>query len=65
LLATLKTQKRTPDNNPNPWEVMADKGVNMKTLRKCDAGLAYSIIPMGLGMAQGYSRLRQAQNEPI
>ena len=36
LLATLKTQKRTPDNNPNPWDMFtADKGKNMK---RCDKG---------------------------
>ena len=36
LLATLKTQKHTPDNNPNPWDIFtADKGKNMK---RCDKG---------------------------
>lgn len=47
-MATLKTQKHTPDNNPNPWDILtADKGKNMKkyncgkNLAKYDLGDPY------------------------
>ena len=58
LLATLKTQKHTPDNNPNPWDILtADKGKNMrkyncgKNLAKYDLGDPYD----------GYRALKDSQ----
>lgn len=76
LLQTLKTQKRTPDNNPNPWDVlMADKGKNMKrcNIGKClpmfDGGIwKGSEMPIAnylLNYVDNNARRKQIEREPI
>lgn len=76
LLATLKTQKRTPDNNPNPWDtLMADKGKNMKryNIGKClpmfDGGIwKGSEMPIAnylLNYVDNNARRKQIEREPI
>lgn len=76
LLQTLKTQKRTPDNNPNPWDMlMADKGKNMKryNIGKClpmfDGGIwKGSEMPITnylLNFVDNSARRKQIEREPI
>lgn len=76
LLQTLKTQKRTPDNNPNPWDLFtADRGKNMKrcNIGKClpmfDSGLwKSSELPIAnylLNYVDNNARRKQIEREPI
>lgn len=76
LLQTLKTQKRTPDNNPNPWDLFtADKGKNMKRynigkrLPMFDGGLwKSSELPIAnylLNYVDNNARRKQIEREPI
>lgn len=62
LQQLLKMQKITKRNNPYTDMSRYNCG---KGLSRRDAGLAYSIIPMGLGMASGYAGLKQAQRDPV
>ena len=76
LIQTLKTQKRTPDNNPNPWDLFtADKGKNMKkcNMGKClpmfDSGIwKSSELPIAnylLNYVDNNARRKQIEREPI
>lgn len=76
LLQTLKTQKRTPDNNPNPWDLFtADRGKNMKkcNMGKClpmfDGGIwKGSELPIAnylLNYVDNNARRKQIEREPI
>lgn len=76
LIQTLKTQKRTPDNNPNPWDLFtADRGKNMK---KCNMGKCLPMFDSGiwkgselpianylLNYVDNNARRKQIEREPI
>lgn len=63
LLATLKTQKHTPDNNPNPWDIfMADKGKNMK---KCDVGAWTPIMAFGANELDNWAHKKEIDRMPV